>query len=873
MLQYLPDTIQTFSSSNKKTVSSLIQNIKSDKTQISNLVQNLKSLNLGSNYTPALALRYSPMNVEAIIEFYRDSSLRVSQFFSAASSISNILESMVSIFSSEIQKVEKDIEYLETFIDNYQYISGEDDLFNFNYIENFDNDLNSYKADNSSIALVDRDNSNFSENGNYEIDNVLSKLKINNGSSFVNVIGNIKNIDYTNNYSDFTTTDTQFESLINEKLSDSWTVTAKAPYVLTSQLPGLKSYISYDYSYIRGAQSQIVLEFKNDVEMDFIRITPASTDGMQLLQVILDKTDPTPSRDTGAVNGENILFPVLNSPLTINKTIDVVFTKCRVKKIIFIFNQSKYLKTQNIPNVHETNSKYLNNIVKKIRDSKKNTPSKIQDLIYFYFKNNTDIQRNKNNAKSYTEIYSYRYPVNYSQNNQGVNEALHAAKDSDVKDKLNGIIEETNTNVITNIIQTIVMHSIDNRNNIFNNNVYRSSRSDAHSNLASSINSDGMVPLKNDIDDFDKLFQKEDPHAPGISSVDITKYLNSREISNSYEYTFSIRNISFGIHNNTTSNKACFISKKIETQGSVIGLKGIVNIVKERQNLNYTNLDLREPGSVELSVSFNENINSELNWTPLLHSINGKIDSEVLFFNNLHEATLRFKPKQATIRVYKNGMLENPNNWTYRSILNKIVYNYTPDNNSIYVTEYEVDQTDYNQSVLDVSKINENSLTVQSYSKNGKQGQVFSSTGPANKIKLEYIPYIEDKFSTATYNTNYGTINTIDNIGYSPITIVLNDGSTAINLTNYLSNSFEKANFYQTTEYLFYQNGKEIIFNRAIAESFTVKYNYIPSTLRFRAIIRNNVPQQNNGISVNSVIIKSKVKNLDPFSQKLLRLN
>jgi hypothetical protein len=873
VLQYLPDTIQTFSNSNKKTISSLIQSIKSDKTQIGNLVENLRSFDLGASYTPALALRYSPMNVEAIIEFFRDSGLRVSEFFSASSSISNILESMVGIFSSEIQKVEKDIEYLETFIDNYQYIAGEDDLFNFNYIENFDNDLNSYKSDGVNLPLVDRDNNNFSENGNYAVDNILSKLKINNGSSFVNIIGNIKNIDYRNNYSDFVTTDTQFESLINEKLSDNWTVTIKSPYVLTSQMPDLKQYVSYDYSYIRGAQSQVVLEFNNDIEMDFIRLTPTDANGMQLLQIVLDKTDPTPSQNTGVISGENILFPVLNAPLTINKTVDVIFTKCRVKKVIFIFNQPKYVRSQNIPNIHETNSKYISNIIKKIRNSKKNTPSKLQDLIYFYFKNASDIQKNRKNTNSYSEIYSYRYPINYTENNQGVMNIFNSTKDVDIQDKVNGIIEENNINVITNIVQTIVLHSIDNRNNIFQNNIYKSSRSDSYSNLGRSINSDGIVPLKNDIDDFGKLFQREDPMAPGTSSFDITKYLNSKEITNSYEYSFSLRNISFGVNSNVTLNKACFISKKIETQGSVIGIKAIANIIKERQNLNYTNLDLREPGSVELSISFSENIISESNWIPILHSLNNKVDSEVLFFNNIKNATLRFKPKSSTIKIYKNGLLENPNNWSYATTLNIISYNQTPDAGAIYVIEYEVDQTDYNQSILDLTKVNAGSVAIKSYSSSGKQGQEFSSTGPGNKVKLEHIPYIEDKFSTASYNDNYGTINTIDNIGYSPISIILNDGSTAINLTNYLSNSFEKASFYQTTEYLFYQNGKDIIFNRPINEKFTVQYNYIPSAIRFRAIIRNNVPGQNNGISLDSVILKSKVQNLDPFSQKLLRLN
>ena len=196
MLRQLPEVLETFSSQSRRTVGSLLQSIKGDKTQISVLVENLKNFDNSVNYTPTLALSYSPMNVESVLEFFSDSGLRVNQFFSAASSISNILNSMVSIFSSEINKLEKDIFFLENFIDNYQFIVGEDDLFNFNYIENFDNNINSFVNENSTINLADRDGVSFSENGNYKIDTILSKLSISNGSTFVNTVDNIFETKY-----------------------------------------------------------------------------------------------------------------------------------------------------------------------------------------------------------------------------------------------------------------------------------------------------------------------------------------------------------------------------------------------------------------------------------------------------------------------------------------------------------------------------------------------------------------------------------------------------------------------------------------------------------------------------------------------------
>jgi hypothetical protein len=192
---------------------------------------------------------------------------------------------------------------------------------------------------------------------------------------------------------------------------------------------------------------------------------------------------------------------------------------------------------------------------------------------------------------------------------------------------------------------------------------------------------------------------------------------------------------------------------------------------------------------------------------------------------------------------------------------------------SIYVAEYDLDTSDYNQSLLDIDRILDGQNVIRSYVKNGAQGQVFQATGGGNRVQLDYIPFVERRFDTATYSSTYGTINSLENIGYSPVSVTLSDGTVAINLTNYLDNNFEKATFYPTNEVLFFQNGKQLIFNKNIMAPLTVNYSYIPPVVRFRVIIRNNIPELTNGISVDNVIIKCKVNNLDPLSQKLLRLN
>ncbi len=874
MLRQLPDVLQTFSSQSKRTVSSLLQSVKGDKTQISTLVQNLKNFDNNANYTPSLAINYSLMNVESVLEFFRDSSLRINEFFSAASSISNVLNSMVSIFSSEVQKLEKDISYLENFIDNYQFIVGEDDLFNFNYIENFDNNINSSINENSNIKLVDRDGVDFNENGNYKIDTVLSKMSVSTGASFINPLENIQSISNTdNNYSHYITTDTGFDLLFNEDKKDNWSVTVKAPTLLTAQMPQLSKYVTYDTSFIRGAQSVNEVNFYTPIEMDFIRIAPSDANGLQLLQVVLVKTDPLVSQASNSVQGEYVDFPVLHTPLLLNKSVDIVFEKSKVKKIIFIFNQSKYIRSENTPIKQEINSKVLRDIVNKKKNNRKNKSQTLQDIVYFYFNGANSSLTPRKNTTLYSDYYSNKYPNSENYNEKNFIERMYGYSDEEINAKVYDLVEDKNSTPIENIVQSIVQHAIDSRSNIFNTKIYRSSSSNANENLISTTRTDGFIPVKNDEETYSLDFQNQDALSPGLSFDDVSKYLENKEISNSYEYSFSLSSIAFGVNTIQNQNKACFVSKKVEMDGAPLGIKGIVNVVRERRDLSFSRYDLKEAGSYELSVCWSDVIDSERSWTPLMSEVDGKIDSEVLFFDGLNLAQLRFSPNPASIKIYKNGMFENPNLWSYSQVGNYITYNEPVDKNAIYVAEYEVDLINYKQNIVDIDQISSSNFAVRTYAASGTPGEKFNGTSSGNKITLSYIPFIEDKFSTAVYNSLYGTINTTENIGYSPVIVTLNNGDTAVNLTNYTKNSFEKGSFYQTDQYLFFQNGKELIFNKPIADQVSVKYSYIPSSLRFRLIIRNNIPGIYNGISIDNVILKCKVKNLDPFSEKLLRLN
>ena len=74
------------------------------------------------------------------------------------------------------------------------------------------------------------------------------------------------------------------------------------------------------------------------------------------------------------------------------------------------------------------------------------------------------------------------------------------------------------------------------------------------------------------------------------------------------------------------------------------------------------------------------------------------------------------------------------------------------------------------------------------------QGEYFIKTNSNNSVKLDKIPYIDyTKLTSASYNARFGTVNTLNNLSYSPISVKMKDGSFAINLTNYIRGNFDKA--------------------------------------------------------------------------------
>ncbi|MFN9110216.1 MAG: hypothetical protein ACK5XN_09125 [Bacteroidota bacterium] len=161
MLTELNDQITSFSSQTRRKITSILSESLMEKNELSNLISKVSSFTSPASYSPRVIRPLEVTQKESIIDIFRDIDLRVKSQYDVSNSLSILSSSISNVFGGELSKIEKDLNYLEAYIDKYSFISGEDDLYNSSFIENFDNNINSYENDQVVISLTDRDRSKF----------------------------------------------------------------------------------------------------------------------------------------------------------------------------------------------------------------------------------------------------------------------------------------------------------------------------------------------------------------------------------------------------------------------------------------------------------------------------------------------------------------------------------------------------------------------------------------------------------------------------------------------------------------------------------------------------------------------------------------
>jgi hypothetical protein len=201
--------------------------------------------------------------------------------------------------------------------------------------------------------------------------------------------------------------------------------------------------------------------------------------------------------------------------------------------------------------------------------------------------------------------------------------------------------------------------------------------------------------------------------------------------------------------------------------------------------------------------------------------------------------------------------------------INIIDYN----KSNIYVAKYTV-SANYNPNEIDFSQKSIQSFSLKTYSDKEGLGEKLSTVGLDNRAELSFDPYIDySKFSNHIYSSSAGTIGSSGTSTYSPVAVILEDGSAAINLTNYLPNKYVKyiLPINSDTETYFIQNGNSLVFSKS-CNNFKVYYDYIPESLRYKVVLRNLDPSKQSSAYVDNIVLKYQQKNTDNFTNKLLKV-
>lgn len=885
MKPQLSDYVTSFSTQSRRTIQSVLKTSFLEKAEIGRLIDKVSSFLSPSSFSAISVFPLQKVQRNLIVDIFRDLDLRIKSQYDISNSISLLSSSMINIFGGEFKKIEKDLDYLNGYIDNYSFISGEDDLYNVSFIENFDNESNSYLSKNKiendqqlspALGIPDRNGQPFLLKESTKIDEGSGLLKFSSG--FEQVLQPIRSSDIESIYFDtnfpleYISSDTGVQKVLNNVNSKVWSLTVKSPFIIKGSILDREEYSSYrnDIVLAPSAQVSLNIQFNKLIQMSRVRINPNYATGMQIGQIIIET-------ENSSASGSNLLSTskkgILTNPIVIDKVFDIDFNETyMIKSISIIFAQTNYKRTKITPFQTEVNSKIVSEIIKEIRDKRKEKHDSLQDYIIKFFLRDTEKAFLIRNKKIYNYNLTNYYPTTLSETNFGAIEKLDKGSYFSDLDSFNKF---KNTSLLSNMIFSTIAYSLGSRlRNQISTTYVESNLKDSIKPIAS-YSSAGLVPVgDSNIVDANLHFVEHTMNS--ISKEDVSQLMNASEEKNIYEYTFSIKGFAAykkfeGMQSQEYSYRSFFMSDKIPTNGRPTRVKMLADYFQE---IKYSNKDSSgDKTSVEFSVCVKDDFSKESNWIPIIPFNDKNIRTEVLFLNSNGQCNLRFEPLLDTLSLYEDGVQRISGTFFVNG--KKLTIAQYNENKNYFVSYTPKDISNFKEIQL----YNGNSVNPILAGPNfdGYNGEYFSSTMSGNRVTLAFDPYVDQaKLSGAVYSPFLGTLTksktvfgNFDNSNYSPVKVVFNDGTTAANMTNYILNDYQAESFEAANEYMFIHNGDTLTFNKPINSGFRVMYQYVPDSFRYRVVLRSITKDVEN-YSVNRLIFKFSTENND---KQLINLN
>lgn len=335
--------------------------------------------------------------------------------------------------------------------------------------------------------------------------------------------------------------------------------------------------------------------------------------------------------------------------------------------------------------------------------------------------------------------------------------------------------------------------------------------------------------------------------------------VDSEVAEGSFKYIYEIGVAGIELGTGAMQSKAVYVSQPIAMNGD----PGIVRVsaIDSRSISLDRNRDSKYLNSIEYSVSNSSYPSSEQDWHAILPGQERIVEGERVFFNSAGTGYFRFRASvDEKVNIYVNGknLEEDLDNYLFRTSDNSAYAGISLPRDHFssdsFITVDYIPIRGYNEVDFSSNAEFEKVPLTYSSSREGR-GEYIEAVAGRREYQLLNEPYIEKALVRgAEYDLSSG-------LSFKPVTIVFDNGEGAINLTNYQRGIQSKLDF-SVSEYQFLQSGPVITFNKIPESNFKVIYQYIPSRLRVRAILRCNTSQFCSS-SIDLIQVKAKTRHSD----------
>lgn len=821
MRQFLDEYITSLTKHRQERIYDLLAAAQIGKSDLDEVANQLVDLRISAPLMISLEAYAGLISSSKLDASYHDALQHLTELFQASNLISLLLDSHTAVLTSEIKTIEDEINAIEKAISNYAFALEENGAYDFVYSETFSDHT---MEDTSSFLLPsipDRDGTDFQEEQLCYINSNSGILTLDPDiEKAYAIVGEV----IQHNCLNYVKTETDLAEAFNANSGSGWKVNISSPRPISTTLVSGAQV---------GAQVKIRAFLPAPSPCDSVIFTPLADNPVWLLGV-----DVFPG-EFDAAEG----ISVLSEPLKIEQPHLVSFPLQSISAFEFTISQPIYQRDK-LPAAHS--EELYRQVYEKVKVNKQvlderneisDYPTNLSALrrVFLRVMGSTSLSNKLHVYKTQfpTEDFTFSSgPISFTSNARKQKGDLSVYKDQ-LNDVLRRMIYER---LFASNPQILNDRQLLNVSTAFISN-------------ADKLNA-GLVSGQ------DQSYPRESVDTP----IDATSIANTGQGSTfDYRYSLGLKNVEIGT--GVRSFKGVYISKTLPSPTSVDDVK-----IK----VDYTNYDLvgsaRDDGritSVEFYVTNKSNPVAEQDWIPILPIDETSVWGERAFFNEAGVCWPRFPISVVDeFKLFRNGF-EVPSDLLSYNLTEDLlgIQSFRLPLNQITITDiFTINYTPYGpaNSVNFAERGFDNQIVASAFDETGG-GETFSGTADNNSVTLRYTPFVDYDLVNqfGGYNSSVGFTGT-----YQPITVMLDTGVVASNFTNYKGITQTELSLVPSSTIGYLHSGNRLIFNQAVDRKFTVFYQFLPSDLRFKVLMRCNSIEYVSPI-LNTIQLKAKTRKPD----------